>query len=59
MNTQDEIWKRWQSREIHQRTSEEAVRLAEETWSLGLRLSRHQHMHYQLVMDVVRWDIRT
>ncbi|WP_406642763.1 hypothetical protein [Pectobacterium brasiliense] len=58
MNTQDEIWKHWQSREPQQRSGEEAIRLADEARSLGLRLSRHQHTHYQLVMDLVRWDIR-
>lgn len=50
MNTQDEIWKRWQSREAQQWIGEEAIQLVEEAWSLGLRLSRHQHTHYPLVM---------
>ncbi|MBN3263030.1 hypothetical protein [Pectobacterium brasiliense] len=58
MNTQDEIWKRWQTREAQQRTGEEAIRLADDAWAQGLRLARHQHTHYQLVMDLVRWDIR-
>ncbi|MEQ9927957.1 hypothetical protein [Pectobacterium parvum] len=58
MNTQHEIRKLWQTREAQQRTGEEAIRLADDAWAQGLRLSRYQHTHYQLVMDLVRREIR-
>ncbi|KFX11056.1 hypothetical protein KCQ_05216 [Pectobacterium atrosepticum ICMP 1526] len=58
MNTRHEIRKLWHTREAQQRTGEEAIRLADDAWAQGLRLSRHQHTYYQLVMDLVRRDIR-
>lgn len=58
MNQQNKIWKLWQSRDEQQRTGQEAEKLADEAWALGLRLDRHPDRHYQLVMALVRWDIR-
>lgn len=58
MNTQAEIRKLWHTREAQQRTGEEAIRLADEAWANGLRLSRNQNTHYQMVMDLVRFTLR-
>ncbi|MFM1284669.1 hypothetical protein [Yersinia enterocolitica] len=54
MNKKNEIWKLWQSRDEQQRTGHEAEKLADEAWSLGLRLALHPQTHYQLVMELVR-----
>ncbi|MFJ5375230.1 hypothetical protein ACIPTP_22145 [Pectobacterium versatile] len=58
MSTKNKIWTLWQTRNKEQRTREEVIYLADEAWAIGLRLSRNQNTHYQMVMDVVRFTLR-
>ncbi|MFJ5491655.1 hypothetical protein ACIPT9_10295 [Pectobacterium carotovorum] len=58
MSTKNKIWTLWQTRNKEQRTREEVIHLADEAWAHGLRLSRNQNTHYQMVMDVVRFTLR-
>ncbi|QHP82786.1 hypothetical protein EO763_23110 (plasmid) [Pectobacterium odoriferum] len=58
MSTKNKIWTLWQTRNKEQRTREEVIYLADEAWAIGLRLSRNQNTHYQMVMDLVRFTLR-
>ncbi|MCW1877218.1 hypothetical protein OMR58_22475 [Erwinia sp. INIA-01] len=53
-----EIMKRWLDQHEDKRAGSDAERVAQEAWDLHLRLAKHEHTHYQLVMDLVRWSVR-
>ncbi|MBP2170740.1 hypothetical protein J2125_003932 [Erwinia toletana] len=54
MSNADEIYRIWTLRDKDSRTVNDAEKLADESWAMGLRLHRNRNTHNQLVMQSVR-----
>ena len=56
--TAHEVQTRWlESRQPEDRTCNEAEQFSDECWKNGLRLDKSLSMHYQLLMETIRWTL--
>ena len=56
--TAHEVQTRWlESRRPEDRTGNEAEKFSDECWKNGLRLDKSLSMHYQLLMETIRWTL--
>ena len=51
----DEVRLRWDARPVEHRRLTDGMEFADEMWSAGLRLADGQHVHYQHIMDLIRF----
>ena len=52
-----QVYARWADLSTVQRTGSGAIKSSDELWLEGLRLSKNQSLHYQLVMNIIRSKI--
>ncbi|HFH2546686.1 TPA: hypothetical protein ACGJN3_003746 [Klebsiella aerogenes] len=56
--TAHEVQTRWlESRQPEDRTGNEAEKFSDECWKNGLRLDKSPSVHYQLLMETIRWTL--
>ncbi|QSW17783.1 hypothetical protein J1F62_29515 (plasmid) [Klebsiella michiganensis] len=49
---------RWlESRQLEDRTANEAEKFSDECWKNSLRLNKSPSVHYQLLMETIRWTL--
>ena len=49
---------RWlESRQPEDRTANEAEKISDECWKNSLRLDKSPPVHYQLLMETIRWTL--
>ena len=53
-HVRDAVYSAFTGRPAEERTSNHTEQFVDEMWAQGLRLAKTQHLHYQLVMDVIR-----
>lgn len=49
--------RRLESRQPEDRTGNEAEKFSDECWENGLRLDKSPSVHYQLLMETIRWTL--
>lgn len=53
-----EVQIRWlESRQPDERNGNEAEKFSDECWEQGLRLDKSPSVHYQLLMESIRWTL--
>lgn len=57
-STAHEVHIRWlESWQPEDRTGNEAEKFSDECWKNGLRLDKSLSVHYQLLMETIRWTL--
>lgn len=57
MAKSDEIFSMWVRRDVASRPASDVVELADDAWRLGFKLSDNPAIHYQQVMQLLRFSI--
>ncbi|SVM25931.1 transposase [Klebsiella pneumoniae] len=56
--TAHEVQTRWlESRQPNERNGNEAEKFSDECWKNGLRLDKIPSVHYQLLIETIRWTL--
>ncbi|EPY4553235.1 TPA: hypothetical protein ACGSSW_005656 [Klebsiella pneumoniae] len=56
--TAHEVQTCWlESRQPNERNGNEAEKFSDECWEKGLRLDKSPSLHYQLLMETIRWTL--
>lgn len=56
--TAHEVQTCWlESRQPNERNGNEAEKFSDECWEKGLRLDKSPSVHYQLLMETIRWTL--
>lgn len=54
----EQIVSMWLSRPDSKRTQNDTEPFANEMWDAGLQMERHPHIHYQHVMELIRFLVK-